>query len=535
MFFEISRLCKDLDENIIIYGIGCYAQDIYGKFCNLLFEQKVKGFVVTGVAEGRYFFNKPVYQISELMDYYIDETILVAVSEKYKVEISKELERLELKKIIYLSDYEYKNNSTWEYYKHKNKSEYMYYIQNWMLNNKYSTMDCCALGQRIEKKDKQIVYIIGMEMALPRHLKIIKALKKHNYEIIVLCYGDIKGKVVGKELSACQIIIKYCSVIEELMCEMLKYNPLLYFIGPAWGDCSWANIVIQQKKMFGKIVITIYDVFNDGLLFASKQQKQMERYALEKADGIVWRWFSKEQLEKQGMEFDGKSIQFLDYCTSDFEIDDEVHLENVHKELKLCFVCGHPDYFFEEYESMAKGYIVNAKIQDILKKIKGKQCCFHLFAWNMGEYAKKKCKELELKYENFRVFMGYEHQDILKRIQEYDYGCFLCTGGEVIPDDMSVDGRYLGITHKDAVSNKFFDYLDAGLPIIATLQRTLCDYLEEYGVLIKMNIDNLDIQYLQKNRYYYKEMVKQAKIELSIERQIPRLIYFFDSVGKYED
>ena len=138
MFFEISRLCKDLDENIIIYGIGCYAQDIYGKFCNLLFEQKVKGFVVTGVAEGRYFFNKPVYQISELMDYYIDETILVAVSEKYKVEISKELERLELKKIIYLSDYEYKNNSTWEYYKHKNKSEYMYYIQNWMLNNKYS-------------------------------------------------------------------------------------------------------------------------------------------------------------------------------------------------------------------------------------------------------------------------------------------------------------------------------------------------------------------------------------------------------------
>ena len=80
-------------------------------------------------------------------------------------------------------------------------------------------------------------------MALPRIIKIIKALKENGYDIVVLCYGGVSGNVVQKELSEYQIVIEQCRYMEELMYKMLKYNPLLYHIEPAWGDCSWADVL----------------------------------------------------------------------------------------------------------------------------------------------------------------------------------------------------------------------------------------------------------------------------------------------------
>lgn len=95
--------------------------------------------------------------------------------------------------------------------------------------------------------------------------------------------------------------------------------------------------MIRHKKLFGKIVFAAYDLMNDGYVQVSEKDNLKERYCLENADGIVWRWFSKEYLEeKKGFVYKGKSIQLLDYCKG-FNIDGKRRPDD---KLKLCFVTG---------------------------------------------------------------------------------------------------------------------------------------------------------------------------------------------------
>lgn len=105
------------------------------------------------------------------------------------------------------------------------------------------------------------------------------------------------------------------------------------------------------------------------------------------------------------------------------------------------------------------------------------------------------------------------------------------TEGQDVPDNITVDGRYFGTVFKDATCNKYFDYIDAGIPVIATLPQKICDYLEDFGVLIKMNSSTLDIDLLRKKRFYYRQRVKEVKHELSVEYQVFRLIEFFNDVA----
>lgn len=533
MAFDIVRLWEDMKEDIYIYGTGLFAQEVCRRSVDFV-EKRVRAFVVTNVDYQKSYLGKPVYGISELAEYYRNEIILVAVSGKYKTEIEKELKKYKYHHILYLTDYEC---DEWALYKGNNLLEYRKSIQNWYRNIEKdinsSFVDPLETELRPEKNEKMIIFISGMEMAMPRDIKIMKALKKYGYEVIVLCYGGAWGATIEKEMQIYSISMKQCNDIEELMYKMLSYNPLLYYIEPVWGDCSWANVIIQQKELFGKIVITLYDVFNDGLVFASEYQKSMEQYALQNADGIVWRWFAKQQLEKQGMKFRGISLQFLDYCNGDYEIDiaDDSFKE---EEVKLCFICGHPEFLFKEYTEMESGYCVHANAEDVLERIKNKNCCFHVFVWNLSDGAMEKCRQLEDKYDNFKVFFGYEHYQLLNIIEGYDYGCFFGTAGKKVPDEISVDGRYLGTVLKDAIANKFFDYLDAGLPVVATIPYKMCDYLNDYKVLIRMDTDNLDVDYLRENRAYYKKNVKKARTELSIDNQITRMTTFFHDVAHTE-
>lgn len=531
MTLDVDRLWKDLKGDIIIYGIGLYARELCIRYAKDI-DNRIKAFVVTNPDGQTSFLGRPVYGLSELNQFYNDEIILVAVSVQYKREIEGELHKCQYQHILYLTDYEC---NEWDLYKGKSELEYRQFMQSWHEYVDHNIQGTSHGDSKNNKSDtakniKQIVFIIGMEMALPRNIKIIRALKRKGYDVVLLCYGGVRGVTVEKELQMYSITIEQCNFIEELMYKMLTYKPLLYYIEPSWGDCSWANVLIQQKEMFGKIVITLYDVFNDGLVFASEQQKRMEQYALENADGIVWRWYSKSQLEKQGMKFSGKSLQFLDYCNGDYKESYEYSSIN-DEELKLCFICGHPDFLFEEYPKEAVGYIVHARMEDILKKIKNENCCFHFFGWQLSDRAMEKCKELEYKYNNFKAFFGYEHSQLLEIIKKYDYGCFFGTAGREVPENLSVDGRYLGTVLKDAAANKHFDYLDAGLPIVSTIPQKMCEYLSQYNVLIKMDLNSLDIDFLRRNKILYKENVMKARGELSIDNQILRLIDFFDEVA----
>ena len=531
MFFQMNRLCRDITADIIIYGAGYYAHAIYDKFQELGIAQKIKAFVVTEKQEDCQLHNRPIYSVEELVIHYDHESILVATSERYKIEIRNILESFNFDKILYLSDYEYNRDDVWESYIGKNNLDYLENIEDWCIDKGIVDYN---LSLRAEKNNELIVYIIGMESSFPRHIKIINALKKKGFACVVLYYGNIDIKFAEEELKLYNIESHDCSnCIEKLMYKMLQYNPLLYCIEPCWEDCSWGNIIIQQKKIFGKIVSFRYDVMInvDGHEICDKK-RQNEKFFLEEADGIVLRYFYEDVLETIGIKIKGKYLQFLDYGNELCPRDKEYELQNIGDNIvKLVLVFGNPSTaVLGDYTKNSQGFAVLAKLEHILKKIKGKNCIFHLYSYYLSDEAMEECKKLESEYKEFKLWFKYNHNQVLERLRYYDYGCSLERSGKEIPDAIQATEFVNGLVYKRCAMAKHFDYIAAGLPILGTCPKMQCEYLQKYGVVVNMYVDNLDIDYLYAKKEENKKKVINAQKELSIDNQILRLIAFFKEI-----
>ena len=326
MYFDLNKLYSVLKNfnNIIIYGTGVYSNAIYPKLCLMGLKERIKAFVETGVPEKDFIDDIPIYSVYEIEQE--DNTImLLAVSEQYNDEIVSIVEKLGIKNHISLCKYEKKtedvcaalSDTTWEQSKEyivdwyvfsKGKKEEIFNRN--LVKNHIDKLETC----RTKKNSKQIVFIVGF--GSPRIIKIINALCKRGYSIILLTYGPWIHSYEKKSIDKLPVLRKHCETIEELLYQALKYTPQVYYFRPAWGDCSWLTVMLNLKSVYGKIVIDIHDVLKGTYyLGISEKQFEDERKSLENADGIVWRYFAKEYLEtKYGYKYSGKSIQFLDCC-----------------------------------------------------------------------------------------------------------------------------------------------------------------------------------------------------------------------------
>ena len=131
---------------------------------------------------------------------------------------------------------------------------------------------------------------------------------------------------------------------------------------------------------------------------------------------------------------------------------------------------------------------------------------------------------------NFKVIYGTKHDELIEKISAYDYGCFLFDGEDEIPNTLTVDNKYYGSQYINAVSNRYFDYIDAEIPLIGTRPLKLCHFFDKYGVIVKMNLTDLNIGYLLQNKVEYKKRVKKAKEELLVGKRISTLINFFNNI-----
>lgn len=525
---------------IIVYGAGNYADIIYPMLKKAGLKDKIYALAVTSlnVGDKEDLDGIPVQPISEISQYRTkDCVVLTAVSKAYEDEIVQILQNLHFDYVIKMTDYIKQEEELIEIFRKQTDvqfAESLAELYAWEMINSIQDMggereriSSLALQKKAENTDRNtIVFVSGY--LNPRSEKIIRALVRKKYKVIVLEYG-LCNVLVRSEIMSHQVSFIHCRDVLEVFGRAVQYNPLLYYCEPVWSDSSGPEIMIKHKSLFGKIVFAAYDVLNDGYVQVPDEKKRIERYCMENADGVVWRWFSKEYLEeKKGFAYKGKSIQFLDYCggydVSQYGSSDD--------RLKICLVLGEIHIFLDKERLKNDGiYVEHARIDTILDKIGNRtDCIFHIFAGRCSNGDRDKLNQLEKQYQNFKVFYGVEHRDLIERITEYDYGCLLSTGGKAIPETESVDNEYYGSTFQNGVLNKYFDYLDAGIPVIATAHKKFCDYLDQFGVLVKMDITTLDIEYLKRNKIAYKENVRAAKTELLMDNQIQRLIDFFESL-----
>lgn len=531
-------LCEVLDQynKLIIYGTGDFARQIYPQLVEYGLKEKIVCFTQTDKGENDVIDGIPVLDIRTLNCDKAECGVLIAVSELYVDVIKQTLLQYGYLNIIPLSDYHtnYKRLAK-EYSGLMSFQEYCEYIADWCMVNGIENANRNKVAKKLlhdretlceQKKNlNQIVMICGHLSA--RTVKIAGAIRRKKYDIVMLNYFEGSNPWCENEMTKLDIQSHRCHCIAEMLYYALQYNPLVYFIEPRWGNCLWAEIMLRNKQYFGKLVLDLYDVMNDGYVGIDEERLKTERYALEHADGIVWRWFSKDYLERKGFEFHGKSIQFLDYCNHD--VMASLQNTGASSVLKLCAIAGYGDEYVEDRNYPVK-YCDWARIGEILDKIGNREdCIFHFYTGSMSDDNIERCKWYERQYTNFRFFINTGHDELVQRLEDYDFGCELHTDRELADEEIPI-GQYFSSILKNGTCNKFFDFLSAGLPVIATHPLRLCEYLSTYGVVVKMNVRNLDIDNLKRCKEYYREKVSDARKKLDIDSQIERLIQFFKDI-----
>ena len=79
--------------------------------------------------------------------------------------------------------------------------------------------------------------------------------------------------------------------------------------------------------------------------------------------------------------------------------------------------------------------------------------------------------------------------------------------------------HHLKTPHKNEKCNlSYSQLLLKFLQLLPNLK--LCEYFAQFGLVVKMNLSNLDVSYLKQHREYYKEKVKKS-LTISTQNKAP--------------
>ena len=554
MYFDLYGIYQEISnyDHIYIYGMGIYSEIVVPKLLyDLGLRTKTAGYVLSDDQPQNESSKDgiPIYSIGNLHIDASESIFLIAARPNYARGIEENLKNCNYNNYIFLSHYERNDDNIYFRFRKTNFDQYCKYISEWY-EYKYSERiggdylegrqkiynEVQELFKRkIKKSDirnnNQIVFVVAL--ITPRINKIIKALINKGYEIIVLDINQLFYPTYSRYEEK-NIRVIYCECIEEVLFEAVNLNPLLFYVRPAWLDASVATIMLMQRDSYGKIVIDIHDIAK-GCYNLPEQQwlYEIEKDALESADGVVWRYDAENFLkEKYGYQYRGKSIQFWDYCYDEF-IFNESESNAV---LKVCCIdssleCLNP---YNEEELSKKGIVRSANIYDILDKIGNRDDCeLNLYVSIAPEKYLRELKKLKEEYVNFNFFVGYSPKELIQSISMCDYGCVFYHSGRIRTDTECIEKGYFYFpgAYEVAATNKHFDFLNAGLPIVTSYDgMRQIDYLKKYNVIVDMTLENLDMEYLMENKNLYRKNVKAARKYLAISAQIDRLIDFLNSI-----
>lgn len=552
MFFDLQGLYQRIVnyDKLYIYGVGMYSEKIVPKLYDIGLKEKIAGYVVTN----NHILNRQkdglqICSIDEVETEDVDSIFLIATSSQYEHEIEDRLKSGNYSNYVFLSHYVREDADAYFRFKDTSFNQYCENISMWYGYKKRKELGedisegyqklCIEVRNMLKEKNgifqnkKQIVFIV---VALsPRIHKIIGALASKEYEIVILNM-DKGGYPYSQYENNKNIMVVQCECIEEVLFEAAKLNPQLFYVRPGWLDSSIANIMLMQKKNYGKIVIDIHDIAKGCYNLPPERQwlYDIEKEALELADGVVWRYDAEDFLrEKYQYHYQGKTIQFWDYCYNEF-IFNEPEKGGA---LKLCCIDKGAECLNPVNDDMLgeNGIFRYANIYDVLGKIGNRcDCEFDLYIGKISDQNLKKLEELKKEYFNLNIIIGYSPQQMIQSISKYDYGCDLYHEGIMPTDEECVEKGYTRLmgTYQVTTSNRYFDFLNAGIPIIVSSYggSRLVKYLKKFGVVADMSLESLDIECLIKNKYLYRKNAKETKKYLAINAQIDRLIKFFNTI-----
>ena len=110
---------------------------------------------------------------------------------------------------------------------------------------------------------------------------------------------------------------------------------------------------------------------------------------------------------------------------------------------------------------------------------------------------------------------------------QYDYGVAGVQMG--ILEYAEKNGSWKKESYIYSSTNKMYDYLDAGLPIVTVIPVKQTEMLEKDGVLIRKYDEEIDFDELREKRNELKKRVLKIREKYEISNQLPALIAFYNS------
>lgn len=377
---------------------------------------------------------------------------------------------------------------------------------------------------RIRTADKNTIVFI-VEYATPRLLKMAYAIKRQGLELQILIKSGISdcAKIIS-ELKLCADVWLEFSSITQLMYQLIHSNAFVAHYFTDWSMPDGACVILQQKQLFMKIVIERYDVFNGMYPDYARYMisaKKYERYAFEHADGVVYREFSGEYLENNlGFKIPGKQLVFLDY----FSMQDAVNVKTADcvdkDELSLVYAGG----IVTEKEYPDSSFTCFLELADICEE---NRCHFHVYPSSYDAKRFENYINLDKTSQYFHFHKPVPFVQLNTELSKYDFGILPIRSGFLDFDQHGYNTREKFIY---AGTNKFMDYLQAGLPIIAKTPIKLVDELAKYIFVLKWTIEEYDFDKLRLLKEEMKKNVLENRDCFSIEYNTGRLVDFYHSL-----
>jgi len=308
--------------------------------------------------------------------------------------------------------------------------------------------------------------------------------------------GYIKNKKIIAGLAE---VFKFIRLIKKI--KKNKYDYIFVRTEPNLAGEFFFKLFNDAKKVYYP-----YDIF----LFRQKDKERLnkfevkaEKYCFKNADLIIHKgpkdelsWIKNNEIPTMN----GK-INFLPYCFDAWITKNKKKVKGIHLVYKggLNSERKFKINYKQVFDTMARGGL---DIEIYSSEYIGRQ-------------------------ENKRVhihYNRYEYPNLIKEIGKYHYGI------NVFFHNKTVDPRW----KNSALSNKFFSFLEAGLPIIVNDELTfMADLVKKYncGVVITEK-DFYNLKNVLKKQNYKKLLagVEKARNELLMSKQISRLANSINSL-----
>lgn len=350
-----------------------------------------------------------------------------------------------------------------------------------------------------------------------RVIKIANALLNEGKRIKLFIMPECYERDVCKQfITENESIIIRCECITELFLRIKTEKIKLMHIMTYGGHSDIDRTLIEHKHILCPIVYDDYDILNYFYIDIDKKYLRNEKYCIENADGICNRGYEYEFLIEKKWKIKGKWIQFHDYCCKELNYQ---HKEEK-GELSICYVGG--IFSLKKYQDSSYAGLIN-----FAKMCRNNKCHIHVYpiCWDKDEYSEYVLEEANNPY--FHIHATVPFDEMFVEISKYDYGIFPVKSDFLEKECIGYNSREKAIY---GTANKFFDYIDSGLPFISPQPIKLMECFETFGVVKRWSIEEIDFDYLKKNRLELKKQVKNAHEELMIGKNIQLLINLYDEL-----